>query len=691
MKSLQKIALLALSISCSINLHAQDDTDSSKVLNLQEFVLTGTRNERDISTLPIPTQIISGDMIRKSGQSRLSEIIKEQTGLVTMTSFAGGEGIQIQGMDAAYTMILINGQPLIGRSAGTLDLSRISVQNIERIEVVKGASSCIYGSEALAGVVNIITREPLFNDKLSLTSNYKYGSFNTHDASINIGRGVQHLSVELFANYYSTQGYTLSEGQSLPTVSPFSNFTLQPQLKYKFNNKLNASLNTRWFAQSQDNKSIIEGKTYEGLINSKDLNTTFLLNYRLNNKLKLVLDAYHTSYKINDNLQDENGLDFAKNFFNQNFTRTEIRSHYTFNKNTLTTGIGLNNEVLNRTYFDYEAKLSSQYVYSQLEWFFGKKWNSVIGFRYDNHNQYATQLSPKLALNYKVSEALSIKSSVGYGYKAPDLRQLFFNFTNSAVGYTVLGYNVAEEKLNELKNQGQILFSNNIDFSNPLKPESSINSNLGAYYKKDKLTVEANLFHNSIKNLIDTRAIAQKTNGQNVFSYFNLEQIFTYGLELNSNYRLGKNLSIYIGYQYLIAKDAEVINKLDNGEIYARDPETLSSYKLKSKNYYGLFNRSRHNANLKFNYDIPSIKASANIRFIYRSKYGMFDSNGNSILDVNDTFVKGYIQCNLSANKDLSHSFSLQAGINNLLNYTDKANIPNLPGIQYFARLQYQL
>ncbi|NJK83429.1 MAG: TonB-dependent receptor [Saprospiraceae bacterium] len=141
---------------------------------------------------------------------------------------------------------------------------------------------------------------------------------------------------------------------------------------------------------------------------------------------------------------------------------------------------------------------------------FKEKWNVLAGFRYDHHRQYQSQFSPKLGLNYKYNPHLSIKASVGYGYKAPDLRQLYFDFTNSSFGYTVAGYNVAANRLALLESQGQILFSNSLDFSTPLKPESSINANVGAFYQKEKWSFDANLFYNQISNLIDTRAIAQR-------------------------------------------------------------------------------------------------------------------------------------------------------------------------------------
>lgn len=681
------IALLYFSFHISA---AQVPTDSVKSNQLQEVIITGTRTQRSVATLPLPTQIITGESIRKSGLSRLNEIIQEQTGLITVPDFGGGEGIQMQGLDAAYVMILIDGQPLFGRSAGTLNLGRITVNNIERIEIVKGASSCLYGSEALAGVVNIITKKPEITEKLKTKVSYKHASFNTNDVSTTVEYGKKKIGLELFANYFNTDGYNLTDNGFTQTVEPYSNFTIQPKVKINFSEAVNLLINSRIFNQNQDYKSEVNVEKYSGESRINEWNNSLILNHQISDKFKLVYDFYATNYKAREFLNDANNQLFDESNFNQWFYRPEIRTHYKTGNNIISFGSGLNVETLDRTFFETKAKLNSEYIFGQLEWFIKEKWNVLVGFRYDNHHQYQSQFSPKLGINYKWNESFSLKTSVGYGYKAPDLRQLYLDFTNSAVGYTVLGYNVAEERLAELSSQGQLLFSNNFSFSNPLKPESSVNLNFGGYYKKKNVTIDYNLFYNIIKNLIDTRAIAQRTNGQNVFSYFNVDRIFTYGLELNSTYKTSSNLTFSMGYQYLIAKDQTIVDKIKRGEIFARDPITLTSFRLKSSDYFGLYNRSNHTANLKINYQIQAIKTAVNMRVFYRSKYGIFDSNNNNILDKYDDFVKGYFLTNLTLTKDFNNAFSTQLGVINLMDYKDETNIPNLPGRQLFAKIEYQ-
>jgi outer membrane receptor for ferrienterochelin and colicins len=118
-------------------------------------VVTATRSERKMSNLTVPVTLINAQTIQQTGSIRLTDILKEQTGLTMTSGF--GAGVQLQGLNPDYTIILINGEPLVGRTAGVLDLNRIALGNIKKIEIVKGPSSSLYGSEAMAGVINIIT------------------------------------------------------------------------------------------------------------------------------------------------------------------------------------------------------------------------------------------------------------------------------------------------------------------------------------------------------------------------------------------------------------------------------------------------------------------------------------------------------------------------------------------------------
>ncbi|MCR4031001.1 MULTISPECIES: TonB-dependent receptor plug domain-containing protein [Flavobacterium] len=683
-----KITLFAFTLFCQMSVSQEVKKDSVETNELSEVkVTTATRTERVLSSLPLPMTIITSEAIIKSGVTRLNEILNEQTGIILIPDESGFEGIQMQGLDAAYTMILIDGVPLVGRSAGVLDLSRVSVGNIERIEIVKGASSALYGSEAMGGVINVITKKPK-KDMFSGSLSYRYATFNTSDANTNLLWKKKKFSANVFANFYATEGYDLNKDTPLKNVEPFYNFTVQPKIYYDFSENLKLIVSNRFYNMKMDNKAIIDSQNYSGDAKENEWNSQVKLEHKWNDKFYSEYELYATNYKNDSFLNDENNVRYEDAYYNQWLLRPEIRTTLSLKRDKITGGLGLNYETLDRTYFDKNVEFNSQYFFLQYDSNPTEKLNIIAGFRYDNHSVYASQFSPKLAVNYKIKENFSLKSSIGYGYKAPDFRQLYFDFTNPSVGYTVLGYNVAEARLSQLDQQGQLLSRvEGVNFNSPLEAESSINFNFGTFYKKNKLRVDVNAFYNSIKNLIDTRVVAQKTNGQNVFSYFNISQIFTYGLEFNSTYDFTKDFSVSFGYQYLTAKDKSVLDNFEDYQ-YIRNSD-LQTIQIKKSDYFGLYNRSKHTANVKFAYTIPSIKTDINLRVFYRSKYGMFDTNGNQILDKYDTFVNDYFITNLSASKYIGDKFMLQAGANNLLDFTDPTQISNLAGRQLFARIQY--
>mgnify|MGYP001139548137 FL=1 len=141
--------------------------------SMDEVVITATRQERRLGNVAVPVTLIQRQQIQQAGSLRLRDILQEQSGLFITSGF--GVGVQMQGLNPEHTLILVDGQPLIGRTSGILDLNRIAVAGIKRIEIVKGPSSSLYGSEAMAGVINLITENP---GTRSLEASLRYGVGN---------------------------------------------------------------------------------------------------------------------------------------------------------------------------------------------------------------------------------------------------------------------------------------------------------------------------------------------------------------------------------------------------------------------------------------------------------------------------------------------------------------------------------
>ncbi len=716
------VKIVTSSISCLVLLtmlsmvcFAQKNPGESDTLatrQLDALIVTATRNERTLGALPMPVSLISKNQIRTIGSLRLNDILTEQTGLVVVPQVnAQGNGIQIQGFNPDYTLILIDGEPIIGRYTGSLELSRIAVGNIKQIEIVKGPSSSLYGSDALAGVINIITDRP---QGTRGNAAIRYGTNNTLDINGDIGFIKKKLGVYVYANRYHTDGYDLSPQNFGNTVSPFTNYTLNSKITYKFNSVTDISVAGRFFNEDQVFRFEVESNgnrtRTSGNGNTRDWNFNPVLTHRFSDKLKAIARFYSTQYKTETYLNLEtDGSRYYEDDFRQSFTRPELNAEYYFNeKNILTLGGGYINEEVQTTRYGDEEKRSQEtsYVFFQHEWLPLEKLSIIAGGRYDYNTIYAGQFSPKLSSRYELNKKVTFKVSGGVGFKAPDFRQLYFNFNNSAAGgYSVLGTEVAMDRLAELDVAGQIqayLFDP-AQLGN-LQAERSVSINAGATVEiLPLLKMDLNIFHNSINNLIETQAVAITTTGQSIYSYRNILRAYTQGLESNFTYPLARYLNLSLGYQLLYAKDKDVAEAVKSGDVYWRDPNTLVTKRLKPSEYFGLYNRSRHMGNFKLFYDHKPSGWEGSLRVIYRGQYGIgeirgniqgevippSDTNSNSILDVYDDFVPGYALVNLSIAKTIKHSLRFQLGVDNLFDYKEPVLIPNLPGRLYYAALSY--
>lgn len=685
--------LCALSVAQE---QVENEKDSILIENLDEVIVTATRTVRQLSSLPLPVTLISKKQLQQTGVTRLNEILNEQTGIIMTpdATIGGGEGVQIQGIASDYILVLIDGVPVVGRSSGNLDLSRFAIGNIKQIEVVKGPSSSLFGSEALGGVINIITEKPT-SENISGQVSHRAATFNNQNTNLSLNQRTKKIGYSIFADRLSTDGYDLAPTQDGQTVNPFFNYTFNGRLFFDIAKNIDVFASGRYFYQEFD----IQPSTSE----EKDANAQLRVNHNASKKTNLQYEFYYTNYITDEQVVDpiDNELLIA-NDFDQKLFRPEIRFNHSFSlNNTLTIGGGYNFETLDRSLFAETVTFNSQYVFAQYDFKPIEKLNIITGARFDNHSEYNSQLSPKVSAKYDITPSFSIKGSVGSGFKAPDFRQLYLDFTNAAGGgYSVFGKEVEAAGIQRLQDNDEIatLQVDPSQLGERLDAESSVGYNFGVAYKEGKISSELNFFRNDFKNLIDTRILAAKTNGQNVFGYVNRESVYTQGLELDLKYKLFKTLNLSAGYQLLFAFDKDKEDALDNGEVFARDPETLETIRLSKSDYFGLENRSRHIINFKAFYDIPKWNANANLRVTYRSRFGLTDRNGNDLLDdFDNSFVGGYALVNLTFGKTFLEHYSLQLGANNLLDF--KGNSPLAaqdndvlinPGILVFAKLNIQ-
>ncbi len=694
---MKKIHYLFLIIGLfqGVNLFAQSrivkDTLES---NGDSVVVTATRTERKLSNLTVPVTIINAKAIQQNGSLRLTDILKEQTGLNLTSGF--GAGIQLQGLNPDYTIILINGEPLVGRTAGVLDLNRIALGNVKKIEIVKGPSSSLYGSEAMAGVINIITDATM---GAPLTIGLRYGTYNPVGANLETKLTTKQLQYQGFYNSYSTDGYSIRPNSNSRVTTPIDRYATTQQLKWDLSPKTNLLLNTRFTKEKIQNEIAVANNGITiysiGKEDINDLNLSATLNHRFSKVLKTSVRAYSTTYDAVQNLLTINGLPY-RDVLNHNFKRIENQTDWDVRKNIQAVfGVGAVWEGVKSSRYDSEKVRKQneiQYAFTQWEWKPSEKLTLIGGVRFDQNTQFASAYSPKLSMLYKLNGQHQFRFSVGQGFKAPDFRQLFLDFTNAAAGsYSVFGSAQAQQVIAKLDALGQIgnLFPNYY-LLKALKPEYSN----GLHFTWDwtintKSSISVQLFRNDIKNLIESQQVGTYISGAQIYSYLNIGRAFTTGFELEGQHKINTNWTLSGGYQFLQTGDKDQIAEIKSGTVYTKNSQGYSRL-MKLNEYVGLPNTSRHKLQVKINYNSPK-GYYLNARAIYRSRWAVNNNNGNEVFDNGDVFASGYVALNSAAGKTFKNGIGFQVGIDNITNYIDAANLPNLPGRTFYTSIKYQL
>jgi len=608
-----------------------------------------------------------------------------------------GLGVQIQGLSSDYTLVLVDGEPLIGRVAGTLDLERLTVQGVDQIEIVRGPSSSLYGSEALAGVINIITKAPA--NRWAATVQSRYQTHGTSDLNLEGETTMGRVGARIYANRYDSDGYDFSPDGIGQTVSPFTDYTVGGRLDVDLTDRTELKLSARHNWQDQrDEVGLLSNEVrvpFDNEATLRDWNITPMVTHRFASGSKLTTSLYASRYRTDTQIRDvtTSALE-SRTQFDQTFNKAEAKLDLVLGtQHLLTVGGGAIGESVEADRVTGGSR-STQHVFAfaQHEWLFSERLDVIASARFDAHTDFAPVLSPKAAVLFKPNARWRVRASIGSGFKAPTFQQRYLDFTNAVAGYSVYGSVDVVQALRQLEAQGQVRgFLQDIESLQEIEPERSLAFNLGAETELgERWLVEVNTFRNHISNLIEAAPIALKTNGQNAFTYFNLSRIVTQGIEANATFEMNDALSFSAGYQLLDTFDRDVIDQLEAGTLFARDANGRD-FRLARSDYGGLMNRSRHSGTFRAVYRNAARGFSAAARATYRGRYGFSDTNGNLILDNDSEYVAGYVLLNLTLTQRITDAVQLQMGAQNLTDHTDPTFIPSLPGRLLFASLQVGL
>ncbi|TSA57260.1 MAG: TonB-dependent receptor [Sediminibacterium sp.] len=700
--------ILVFSISAPI--FAQQKFFADTLMGTSDpIVVTANRSERKLSNTAVPAILISKNTINKTGSLKLQDILQEHTGIILVNNTLGtslngypnpfGQGVQMLGLDPAYTAILLDGEPLVGRNAGILKLGRIATGNIKQIEIVKGPSSSLYGSEAMAGVINILTETPT-SEKLSLQ--LQHASNNTWGSTIAYTNKYHKTGLQFFLNRLASNGYDLDPLLYGKTVDPFKDWNGQLKISQEISNNLQLLVSLRNHDAHQDNNYQILYQNApaiaKGFTTETERSAYTQLKWMTAPNTRIYFRTFFDQYTNHSfvNLENTN-IRFDETSFNQSVVKPEIQFEKTVpEKSVYVAGIGTNLEMINASRYAGKQQLATLYTFTQKEWYLlQKKLTLIAGARLDKRTDFNMHLSPRIAVAYKPNSNWKFTASAGWGFKAPDFRHMYLNFYNAQIGYSLLGNNSLGAELQSLQQQGLLQTGaviTNYATTIPLLPESSFGWHVGASYHTKKVTAEWGVFRNDIKNLIDVYTLPiKRSNGLPIYSYKNIGSVYTEGIEMDAKYQINKHWSLSGGYQFLLAKDKQVLAQISNGQLYKRDPITYQTSLVNTQTYFGLSNRSKHSANGKILYENIANGYDAYFRAIYRGKFGFMDVNGNNIIDDNREMTPGYWLLNMASSKAISKAFRVQIGIEDILNYTNALQLPNIAGRTFFININYSI
>lgn len=501
---------------------------------MEEIIISSTRSTRTIESIPTRVEFIAGEELSEKGNMKPGDIrmlLNESTGIQTQQTSATSynSSIRIQGLDGKYTQLLRDGLPLYSGFSGGLSLMQIAPLDLKQVEVIKGASSTLYGGGAIAGLVNLISKTP--EDEPELSFMFNGTSALGLDASGFYSSRNNKIGTTIFTSYNKGTPFDPAD-IGLTAIPKFDRFTLNPKLFVYFNDEttLNAGLNFISEDRLGGNMRHVEGKDvtspYFERNDTERVSSQLQLNHRLSDSstltIKNSINYYDRTVEVPSYLFAGKQISsFSEATINQFSEKLEWIAGLNLWTDTFDQTKGIGNQDLSFTDAVYGA-------FIQNTWNVQPNWALETGFRMDYHDEYGVFALPRLSVLYQASQQLTFRLGGGLGYKSPTV------FSEDA----------------------ERLHFQNIEPINPntLHAERSLGGNFDTNYNlviTDMLSMSTNvlLFYTRINDPLVLAAA-----GSN-FEYIQPNGfVDTKGVEVNMKWSFG-DLALFLGYTHADVKE----------------------------------------------------------------------------------------------------------------------------------------
>lgn len=668
---LLRFVVSVIAVSCSVVLMAQEKKSiTEKTHDIQEVVVTGTGTRHLLKDAPVETQVITRKMLESYGGASLQDILSGLTANFEFNEGDMGSQMQMNGLGNSYILILIDGKRMHGDVGGENDLGLIDPHNIEKIEIVRGAHSALYGSDAIAGVVNIITKNREQNEGLLLENTTRYGSYN--DIRQHNGIGFRIGNVQSYTNFQlqhtdgwqnssteQTEGHIVTDSKNM-TVNKYTNYQIAERLTYtpRKNLELYAEGSYYWkriYRPEHGNYPSCDVYTYD--LKYKNSSASVGGKMKLNDTDVLTLDIdwnRHAYYYAFTNLTFTDGYNKLGEFItdfpyfegqqmlqsDQQRLMGNLKGIFQLPANNrLSAGMEYRYDYLNAPMrviggnaSDWTAAAYVQDEYAAAKWL-----NITAGLRLNENGSFGFRATPKISSMLSAGD-FRFRMEWSQGFKSPTPKEINYHYVRKMGSYTY--YYMGNENL---KAQTSNYYSANVE------------------YRNNRFSASVTGYVNKLDNMITLVTVERseipgdelsKYQGFSLIprKYMNMEDAKTYGMDVNTSYAITKELNISLSYSYLNTK----------AHVYDLEKEMLNEVIIDGMAHH------RGTLNASYNHRFcDSYRLGININGRVSSKR-YYQTNGDG---------KGYQLWRLSTSHDIgkakSMAYRLEAGIDNIFNYRD--------------------
>ena len=629
----KKVLLTAAVLSAvSIPAYAAQRAENAPetLVHTDEIVVTASRTEQEVKETPSAVEVITRADIDKMGAETLAQALKLAIGIDIQENAMVGNRSAIRGMNTNQTLILVDGRRVrtenTSETMNYYELQRINMDDVERIEIVRGAVSSLYGSEALGGVINIIRKHP---DKaqaaLALDWTTRQSDQGIRLDSGKVGKwafstSFKHMDVRqrgtnARSSMYGKKYFFNIDGRMDVAQNKWLDVFFD-YLKEDLYMKDSLTQGT-----SYDHDRFSTGVKYSGRDRRGDYElqtyyTYFDKNQRTRNRASGGLNSFD-DMKYNSLIFDgRRSMQIAPNhlltvggeYRKEDYESTRIKGSHTKTLEGVTNQLG-------------DSSMNFAALYVQDEWVAGSRWTVIPSVRWDYNDVFGSEVTGKLGTTYKINKGLRFKANIGTAYRAPTASELYFDWRHSPAA------------------QVNVHIVGNPD----LKPEKAFNFDVGVEGERGKTFGKLTYFHNKVEDLININTVMTIIPGfpptrLMTGTYNNIEDATIQGVEFEAKQDLGSGFSLRGLYTYLDARDDQTNARLTGC--------------------------ARHKASLQLSYDDPRHGWNATLWQDWISGYRYAETIGRRT--VYKDAALGLM--NFVVTKKFNDQFSAYLGVDNIFN-----------------------